>query len=170
MINCPSCRTPNLPGTFFCVECGSSFLPSRIRETTTSLGVPSSSIEPGSGHLPPPAPPPELTPPILRVVILNSGRKLGFNTDQPIMIGRQDSARSFYPDIDLSTDGGLDAGVSRRHATITIRSGTCYIEDLGSSNGTFLNKDRLAQGTVKPLHHGDELRLGNILMRVELTS
>lgn len=169
MINCPSCHSPNLPGTFFCTECGASFLPSRIRETTTSLGVPSSS---GSGILkaPSPAAAPDLTPPILRVVILNSGRKLGFNTNQPIIIGRQDSVRGFYPDIDLSTDGGLEAGVSRRHATITIRDGLCYIEDLGSSNGTFLNKDRVSQGSAKQLRHGDELRLGNILMRVELNS
>ena len=170
MINCPACQTPNLAGTFFCIECGASFLPSRARDTTASLGGLASSIASDVTPQPMTAAPPELAPPVLRVVILNSGRKVGFNTEQPIVIGRQDSTRSFYPDIDLSSDGGLDAGVSRRHATITIRNGACYIEDLGSSNGTFLNKDRVVQGTVKPLHHGDEIRLGNILMRVELTS
>lgn len=171
MIKCPACETENLPGTFFCVDCGSSFLPSRMRETTASLGA--ATMAGGSGNLviPPPAPPRDTAIPVLRVVILNSGRKLGFNTNQPIVIGRQDSKGSFYPDIDLSTDGGLEAGVSRRHAIIRIQSGNvCTLEDLGSSNGTFINREKLTANSPKALRHGDEVRLGNILLRIELTS
>ena len=170
MITCPSCKTPNLDGTFFCADCGASFLPSRMRETTTSLGVPSSSDPSPWTPSISAVPVPDVAVPTLRVVILNSGRKLGFTSDQPIMIGRQDSARGFYPDIDLSTDGGLDAGVSRRHASINQQPGRCTIEDLESANGTYINKERLAPRTPAQLHHGDEIRLGNILMRIELTN
>ena len=170
MITCPSCQSQNLPGTFFCAECGASFLPTRIRETTASLGASTVTGEIPPVTVRPPAPPRDLSQPRLRVVILNSGRKLGFNTDQPITLGRQDSARGFYPDIDLSTDGGVEAGVSRRHAVIKLRDGECYLEDLSSANGTFVNKEQLAANTPRLLQHGDELRLGNILIRIELTS
>jgi pSer/pThr/pTyr-binding forkhead associated (FHA) protein len=170
MIVCPSCQTQNMDGTFFCADCGASFLPSRLRETTTSLGVPSSSDPAPFTPTHITAPVPEIAAPSLRVVILNSGRKLGFTSEQPIMIGRQDSGRSFYPDIDLSTDGGLDAGVSRRHASITQRDGQCFIEDLESANGTYVNKERLAPRAPAQLRHGDEVRMGNILIRIELTS
>lgn len=170
MITCPACQSQNLPGTFFCADCGASFLPTRMRETTASLGAATVTGGSGSLHVQSPAPPRDVSAPMLRVVILNSGRKLGFNTDQPLTLGRQDSARGFYPDIDLSTDGGVEAGVSRKHATITLRDRACFIEDLASSNGTFVNKERIAPNLAKRLQHGDELRLGNILIRIELTN
>lgn len=171
MIVCPSCQTQNMDGTFFCTDCGSSFLPSRLRDTTASLGVPAATAS-AAPFAPPPAaiPAPDTSGPTLRVVILNSGRKLGFNTAQPILIGRQDSARSFHPDIDLSTDGGLDAGVSRRHARITMSENVCFIEDLNSSNGTYVNKSQVAPGKPKQIQHGDEVRMGNILIRIEITN
>lgn len=168
MIKCPSCNTENLPGAFFCGECGASFLPSRIRETTASLGA-STSSQP----LAPPSTKSAVAtsvPPTLRAVVLNSGRKLGFTSQQPIIIGRQDSARNFYPDLDLTTDGGLDAGVSRRHARILFQAANCYLEDLDSSNGTFINGSQLAPRSPALLQHGDEVRLGNILLRIELAS
>ncbi len=55
-----------------------------------------------------------------------------------------------------------DQFMSRRHATLSLRGGACHLEDLGSSNGTFvrLRDDHL-------LVHGDVLRLGNVLLRFE---
>ena len=44
-------------------------------------------------------------------------------------------------------------GVSRRHALVTRREGTVTLEDLGSSNGTFLNSQPVS-GSV-PLKHKD---------------
>lgn len=49
-------------------------------------------------------------------------------------------------------------GVSRRHARIYLEENLAYIEDLGSSNGTFLNGERLVQ--AKSLHSGDLIGLG----------
>ncbi|MBP1642281.1 MAG: hypothetical protein H6Q03_950, partial [Acidobacteria bacterium] len=37
-----------------------------------------------------------------------------------------------------------DPAVSRRHALITIQDGRCFLSDLGSGNGTYLNGDRIA--------------------------
>lgn len=72
-------------------------------------------------------------------------------------IGREGS------DINLA-----DPEVSRRHATIRVEGGQLAIEDLGSTNGTFVNGDRV-QG-VQSLSEGDEVRLGNTVWRVQSAS
>ncbi len=43
--------------------------------------------------------------------------------------------------------------VSRKHATVTWNSGTFLLQDLGSSNGTWYQRERLAKGT--PVLRGD---------------
>ena len=60
---------------------------------------------------------------------------------------------------DPKSDVWLDlAGVSRRHARVTIRDGRAEIEDLGSKNGTILGKDRLTG--VSALRDGDTILAG----------
>ena len=69
-------------------------------------------------------------------------------TRPEIIIGRDASA-----DLTLSFPG-----VSRRHARL-MREGEVYtLEDLGSSNGTYLNGERLIKRS--PLKSGDQIRLG----------
>ena len=58
------------------------------------------------------------------------------------------------PDCDIFLD---DVTVSRRHAVITEESGRFVIEDLGSLNGTFLNRQRIEQA---PLTDDDEVQIG----------
>lgn len=52
-----------------------------------------------------------------------------------------------------------DPEVSRRHTRISFRDEGYVIEDLGSTNGTFVNGRRLVGAT--PLHHGDIIDLGD---------
>jgi len=58
------------------------------------------------------------------------------------------------PDCDIFLD---DVTVSRRHAEITDQGGRFVIEDLGSLNGTFLNRHRIEQA---PLSDDDEVQIG----------
>jgi hypothetical protein len=51
--------------------------------------------------------------------------------------------------------------VSRRHATVTERAGRWYVADVGSSNGTFVNGDRLRPGVVRQLRHADRIGIGS---------
>jgi DNA-binding winged helix-turn-helix (wHTH) protein len=54
--------------------------------------------------------------------------------------------------------------VSRRHARITVHDGSASIEDLGSTNGTSVNGERISALTV--LLDGDEIALGTATLRV----
>ena len=59
-----------------------------------------------------------------------------------------------------------DARVSRRHARIYLDGATYLVEDLKSSNGTFLNETKIA--APSPLKHGDVIRVGPFRMRFDL--
>ena len=50
--------------------------------------------------------------------------------------------------------------VSRQHAQILLRGENYFIEDLGSSNGTFLNSKRLPSRVPVPFNEGDVLTVG----------
>lgn len=58
-----------------------------------------------------------------------------------------------------------DEFASGRHAVLTYRGRAWYLEDLGSTNGSFVN-GILVEG-VAPLGFGDELQLGNVRLRLE---
>jgi hypothetical protein len=55
-----------------------------------------------------------------------------------------------------------DPEVSRRHARISWQSGNYYVEDLGSTNGTFLNGTLVA--TAQALRPGDTIGIGQTLL------
>jgi hypothetical protein len=59
-------------------------------------------------------------------------------------------------DVDIRVE---DQFASSAHARIFPRSGKLYIEDMGSTNGTYLNGDQLSR--AQPLHDGDEIRIGD---------
>ena len=68
-----------------------------------------------------------------------------------IIIGRDDSADVTIP----------ASAVSRRHARLMLEGENYMLEDLGSSNGTFLNGEKLAgRRSLKP---GDKIRLGQTI-------
>jgi hypothetical protein len=54
--------------------------------------------------------------------------------------------------------------VSRRHARITLVRGVATIEDLGSTNGTYLNGSPISSAT--PIESGDEIALGTAVLRI----
>ena len=94
-------------------------------------------------------------PPSSVVVHSAEGDKLGtFRLSGPLQIGRDPSC-----DIPLE-----DTYVSQEHARLTARDGTWYVEDLGSTNGTYLNDRRLA--APAPVHAGDVLRVGKTVLEL----
>src|SRR3954452_1956951 len=51
-----------------------------------------------------------------------------------------------------------DSEVSRRHASLAFDGSTCTVEDLGSTNGTYVNEERLT--AARQLGPADKLRIG----------
>ncbi|KYF54533.1 Fis family transcriptional regulator [Sorangium cellulosum] len=66
-----------------------------------------------------------------------------------VVVGRDPTADVAIPERSLS----------RRHARFTFQRGDVLVEDLGSTNGTFLSGQRVERGVLKP---GDEVALGEI--------
>jgi pSer/pThr/pTyr-binding forkhead associated (FHA) protein len=81
-----------------------------------------------------------------------------------ITIGRVDLVRNIFPDIDLTGYGGESSGVSRMHARLVLQDNLVNIEDLNSTNYTFVNKLRLQPGQPYHVSDGDEIRLGLLAM------
>ncbi len=84
------------------------------------------------------------------------------------LIGREDPVEGVFPDIDLTLSGGMEAGVSRRHALLSYRDGSYWLEDLDSTNYTFVNGIRLEPRRPRSLRDGDELEFGTLRARFYL--
>jgi hypothetical protein len=125
----------------------------------------------GGGQLveePPPVPSLESGNHVHAMLVIERGVSAGKQfplSSQESNIGRWDADGGVFPDVDLDSDDP-EAKVSRRHARISLREGHYLIEDLGSTNGTFVNRGRrLAPGDLQPLKDGDEIIVGKTFLR-----
>lgn len=92
--------------------------------------------------------------PTTLVVHPHDGRPRTVRVDASMVIGRA-------PDAELRLD---DTFVSSQHARIFGRNGSWYVEDLGSTNGTFVNEQKLlAPAMVQP---GDSIRVGQTTLEL----
>ena len=89
-------------------------------------------------------------------------------TNDDSTIGRWDADNGVFPDVDLDAYDA-DAKVSRRHARICRNNGSYFIEDLGSTNGTYVNRGRrLLPGNAQILNDGDEVIVGKTFLRFQI--
>ncbi len=151
---CPNCGTANAKDALFCEACGYDFTTGTMpRSGAPATGEKSDPAQTPAGSIAPPLdsddwvaelwidpqwsaeqsspdPLPSAGPPVV-VPLKNTS----------LLIGRESKSRDIHPDVDC----GADNGVSRRHAQLTTDGTRWWIEDLGSSNGTFV------AGAVDPL-------------------
>lgn len=101
------------------------------------------------------------------VVIKGSGIGNSYPVEEGVnVIGRYDPDKECFPQIDLD-DHDPDARISREHALIVRSGGELTIEDLGSTNGTFLNHgEKIESGHKYKLSVGDQIMVGKIYLRV----
>ena len=83
-------------------------------------------------------------------------------------IGRWDADGGIFPDVDLDSEDP-EAKISRRHARITLKNGQYFLDDLGSTNGTFVNRGkRLKPGEPQLLSESDEIIVGKTFLRFHI--
>ncbi len=99
-----------------------------------------------------------------RLVIAGTGTTLLIPTQNEVLIGRTDPAIATQPDIDLAPYGGGKAGVSRRHARLIRSAAGWWLEDLHSTNGTFLNGVPLSPGQPARIATGDIIRCSQVTL------
>lgn len=89
-----------------------------------------------------------------------------------VLLSEGFTGRTYELKTDKTTVGRLsdnafeipEASVSSHHAEILMRGNDVVIKDLGSTNGTFINGEKIEEATLKP---GQILRFGMIEMRLE---
>jgi serine/threonine-protein kinase len=96
----------------------------------------------------------------LSLKLTRSGEQIIKSSQSELIVGR--AHKKSTPDIDLGPHDGAKAGVSRQHARFVKENGTWYLEDLGSTNGTFLNGGRIAPNKKTAIKKGDTVRFGQI--------
>ena len=148
---CNACGHRNPPASAFCSACGAvldqpqqhTIVLPKADPLQDSPGphdnviVDLADIAPGTG-----------------VLVIRSGDREG---ERFVLRGdRADIGR--HPDSAICLE---DVTVSRRHAEIVHTAGTYRVVDGGSLNGTYINQERVDEGT---LNHGDELQIGKFRM------
>jgi hypothetical protein len=84
------------------------------------------------------------------------------------LVGRWDPETGAFPEVDLDADDP-EAKVSRKHALIRIDLGKITIEDIGSLNGTYVNRQpRLQPGNPLDLKDGDEIIIGKTFLKLSI--
>jgi hypothetical protein len=141
-VYCPECGFQNPEAANYCSKCGALLHTPESGEQTEQFS------------------------PAVREELLEQLGELGVSG--PALVVRSGGGRtgeSFSPQggrttIGRSPDCGIfldDVTVSRRHAALVQRDGRWQIEDMGSLNGTFVNRRRVDSA---PLEDGDEIQIG----------
>jgi serine/threonine protein kinase len=103
--------------------------------------------------------------PVLRkqaqLFLLEQKVSLPVPDQEQVIIGR--THRNIVADIDLGPYGAAEAGLSRHHARLTRQGDHWLIDDLGSLNGTFVNRVKVNPTALStPLKDGDEIRCSQL--------
>lgn len=173
---CPNCGHLNRPGILFCENCGTNLMTGKqpaigtrdlqreqqtaaqdsvkLLDTSETKAIDTAGSSTFTENM------------VLRVEIEGAATPMLVYPKQEIILGRRDPNTGAMPDVDLTAYAGYRMGVSRRHAAIRFQERQLNVSDLGSSNGTFLNGTRLNAHRPYQLRDGDEIRLGQMVMRL----
>ena len=109
----------------------------------------------------------ESTAPRCRLFHSGSNTEFKFAPNPEATVGRIDPVTGIKPDIDLS-EVDVERSSSRRHAKFLFEEGAIYlVEDIGTTNGTFVNGDRVQQGHSQKLQSGDLVQFGLVELSFE---
>jgi len=179
LVQCPACGEDNLPGSKFCSNCGFNMdepaepvaevevTPEPVVEE--AVAEVEAEVEPAVVEEVEPAPVVDAEPPAPtgqpRFIVRDTGAEILLpSAEGEYFIGREDPISGVFPEVDMNPYEGEHYGVSRRHAKLIIDAGLVFIEDLDSTNFTFVDRQKLAPRTPTALSNGDEVRLGKLVL------
>jgi pSer/pThr/pTyr-binding forkhead associated (FHA) protein len=159
---CPVCKLGNDPNVIICRHCGALLGEDPPVPTTKRVddqyGLSDELKEQITRQLPPP-------PEGLALFLLGTAEAIATRTDQEFILGRAGDVVS-EPICDLTRLDAFAQGVSRRHALIRSTGSGYVLVDLNSSNGTWLNGQRLVPTKLYDLPSGAVIVLGRLKMVV----
>jgi hypothetical protein len=160
-VNCPNCGKPNDAGEVLCYSCGQLLVTEGGMFETHLLADQVYDIPSDKDFGP------EATLVLVVKGIPRHYRLRPQDKGRDIIIGRG-SGGTVKPDVDLAPYEATELGVSRLHLSIRYneRYRTLSAGDMGSSNGTMINGQRLHPEEKRILRHGDEVRLGKLTLVV----
>jgi hypothetical protein len=152
-VHCTRCGQANPDGARFCSHCGTMLAAGGERpgETTStiSLGTDLSEAEYGDDSLAD-SPALETLPPGTALLVV----KRGPNAGSRFLLDSELTTAGRHPESDIFLD---DVTVSRRHAEFYRHGDRFTVRDVGSLNGTYVNRERIEEAA---LSGGDEVQVG----------
>jgi pSer/pThr/pTyr-binding forkhead associated (FHA) protein len=160
---CPVCKNKNDLEAIICVHCGTSLDSDAPDSATTQATDPQPTITAKFGDV---LIDETMVPVgVIAIFVEGTSRPIFSCSDEEFLIGRKVD-KTIEGLLDLSAIGGYHLGISRRHVKIR-RAGNGYeIIDLASSNGTWLNDERLIPNQPYPLANGSQMRLARMRLFV----
>ena len=141
---CKSCGHSNPEGANYCSSCGAELVPSEERTTSTMIPVEAADVEDDVSVMGL-----EVPHGVGMLVV-----KRGPNAGSKFMLDADVTRAGRHPESDIFLD---DITVSRRHAEFRRQGNGYAVRDVGSLNGTYLNRERIDEA---PLRTGDEVQIG----------
>lgn len=170
MILCPNCHNKELPGAYFCSECGTQLLSLEFLNTRMinkpldgAIGV-----DLGLSYVQNRKVIQKQKDPNISLHLVESGKVIHLSEKKDFTLGRAVEGQSILPEVDLSPFDAFSQGVSRMHVSLRIMNGDVYAMDLGSSNGTKINGQKIVPHVEYSISHGDLVTLGRLKVQVLL--
>lgn len=150
-VTCSSCGSSQPAGQAFCDNCGAQLSggQQQVQQPQPQVQQPQPQVQPVGRP---------------RLVVASTGAEIDLSGKAEATIGREDPVSGVYPEVDLTPHGGEEGGVSRQHAKLTFQGNQWQVQDLDSTNFTFVNNQKLNPGVPQPLNDGDQVRLGKVVL------
>lgn len=173
MIVCPNCHHKELPGALFCSECGArlislDYLTTQSIKKTNTDNLNETIVEDSQDSI-------STHDDIfskqaissdLALYLIEAKQTLQLAGRSEFTLGRVAEGQPILPDVDLSPFDAYAQGVSRLHAALKLNKNRVAIMDLGSSNGTRVNGQKIVPHVDYPINHNDQIALGKFRIQI----
>jgi hypothetical protein len=173
MIVCPNCHHKELPGALFCSECGArlislDYLTTQSIKKTNTDNLNETIVEDSQDSI-------STHDDIfskqaissdLALYLIEAKQTLQLAGRSEFTLGRVAEGQPILPDVDLSPFDAYAQGVSRLHAALKLNKNRVAIMDLGSSNGTRVNGQKIVPHVDYPINHNDQIALGKLRIQI----